>query len=196
MSKKIFLIIFLLLLATLAGLYVIFDVNKNNVVNYHNENALTDANNQTMGPGLPLRLTIPSINVDTEIIRVGLDNNGSVAVPEGPSQVAWFQLGPRPGQKGSAIITGHFGPWKNGAHSVFDNLDKLKPGDKIYVKNDQDITLTFTVRESRIYDASETPAEVFNKNNGIYLNLITCNGDWIASQKTYTKRLVVFTNAV
>ncbi len=123
-------------------------------------------------------------------------NDGTVGVPEGPLQVAWFQLGPRPGQKGSAIITGHYGPWKSGASSVFDNLNKLKPGDKIYIKDDNGTTLTFAVTKTTIYDPSQSVPEVFNKNDGAYLNLITCNGDWVANQKTYTKRLVVFTSEV
>ncbi len=159
------------------------------------ENVNTLPATTQIGPGLPVRLIIPSINVDAPIIYVGLAPDGSVDVPKGPDQVAWFQFGPRPGAKGSAVITGHYGPWRNGANSVFDNLYKLKQGDKIYVKDDKGISLTFTVRDSHIYNPNESVPEVFSKDDGTYLNLITCHGDWLANQKTYTKRLVVFTDA-
>ena len=55
-------------------------------------------------------------------------------VPKQPDDVAWFDLGFRPGQKGSAVIDGHSG-WKDNRPAVFDNLSKLKNGDKIYVED-------------------------------------------------------------
>src|SRR5581483_10711495 len=82
-------------------------------------------------PALPVRLIIPSIHVDAAVEQLGLAPDKSVDVPKGPYDVAWFDLGPRPGEQGSAVISGHFGPWLNGAHSVFDNLNQVKPGDSI-----------------------------------------------------------------
>jgi sortase A len=148
------------------------------------------------GIGLPVQLTIPSINVDAKIIYVALAPDGSVDTPKGPSEVAWYQLGPRPGEQGSSVITGHYGPWRSGAGSVFDNLSDLKKGDKVYVKDDKGETLTFEVRESRLYQPDQDAKAVFNVNDGKHLNLITCSGDWLADQKTYTQRLVVFTDRV
>jgi len=67
---------------------------------------------------------IPSINIDAAIEYVGLTSNGAMAVPKGPNDVGWFELGPRPGDIGSAVIAGHDG-WKDGIPAVFDNLSKL-----------------------------------------------------------------------
>lgn len=189
-------------LAALAGLIVLICVLYfafNFSPPYSISNGTPSAENNTeikdeiaKGPGLPARLIIPSINVDAKIIYVGLDSKGAVDTPKGPAEVAWFKLGPRPGQTGSAVITGHFGPWQTGANSVFDNLHKLKNGDKIYVKDDKGLSLAFSVTDSRIYKPDESPTEVFSKNDGIYLNLITCSGDWLKNQKTYTERRVIF----
>lgn len=143
--------------------------------------------------GLPAQLIIPSIGVDAPVINMGLAADGSVGVPKGPSEVAWYQLGPRPGTQGSAVITGHYGPWRDGSHSVFDTLHQLQEGDEIQVKDDNGYMFAFIVRETRMYKSHESPVEVFQKNDGTYLNLITCQGEWLASQKTYTQRLVVFT---
>ena len=194
--KNIFTKIFTgIVIAALAGVSLYVALVKQNAL----DSQLTANQNQVrldQGPGLPRRLVIPSINVDAPVIYVGLASDGTVDVPKGPQETAWFQLGPRPGQQGSAVITGHFGPWRNGGASVFDNLDKLKVGDIIYVKDNENNQLSFKVQESRIYQSDESPKEVFNNNDGIYLNLITCNGEWLANQKTYTQRLVVFTEAV
>lgn len=168
------------------------------------ENKITDTDglniqniqNGQSDPGLPSRLVIPSINVDAKITYVGLDSNGAVGAPDGPYDTAWYKLGPRPGVKGSAVITGHYGPWRTGENSVFDDLHKLKKGDQIYVRDDKGSLISFAVKEIRTYDLNESVPEVFIKNDGIYLNLITCSGEWIQDQKTYTQRLVVFTQAI
>ncbi len=156
----------------------------------------TTNNQQLTNPGLPKRLVIPTIGVDAPVINVGLTSSGAVDTPKGPSEVAWYQLGPRPGAEGSAVITGHFGTWRDGSGSVFDDLNKLKMGDKIYLKDDAGAELVFKVIESKMYQPNQSPAEVFNKTGGAFLNLITCQGDWLANQKTYNQRLVIFTELV
>jgi LPXTG-site transpeptidase (sortase) family protein len=118
-----------------------------------------------------------------------------VGTPEGPSDTAWFNIGPRPGDNGSAVIAGHYGPWKTGQGSVFDNLNNLKIGDKIYIEGEKGTTATFVVRELRTYSQNEYAPEVFNSSDGkAHLNLITCEGTWSDAQKTYSNRLVVFTD--
>jgi len=145
-------------------------------------------------PGVPINLKIPSVGVDAAIESIGL-TDGAVGVPKGPSTTAWFNLGPKPGEMGSAIITGHFGPWRNGAHSVFDNLSKIKIGDKVYVRDNNGQTRSFSVIDIKTYSGDAVVPEIFNKSDAVYLNIITCSGDWLANQKTYTQRLVVFTKA-
>ncbi len=146
--------------------------------------------------GVPVRVMIPSIGVNALVEQKGLAKDGSVGVPSGPYDTAWYNLGARPGEQGSAVITGHYGPWKNGAKSVFDNLGNLKSGDKIYVVDDKGIVNSFVVTSSHVYPSNASAPEVFNKNDGVYLNLITCHGEWLKNQKTYTDRLVIFTQKI
>lgn len=144
--------------------------------------------------GLPVRLKIPSINIDAAIEYVGLKANGEMGVPKDTANVAWFKLGSRPGENGSAVIAGHFGVLENGEGSVFDNLKKLGRGDKIYVEDEKGTTITFVVREKRSYEADEDASGVFSSNDGkSHLNLVTCQG-WNIVSESYTKRLVIFTD--
>lgn len=146
-------------------------------------------------PGLPVRFSIPKINVDSSIEYVGLTPDGTMDITKRPDDVAWFQLGPRPGAKGSAVIAGHYGHWKDGSGSIFDNLNTVRAGDKIYVTDDQGVTTTFVVRESRLFDPKADASVVFDSHDGVaHLNLITCDGVWDANSKSYSKRLVVFTD--
>lgn len=142
--------------------------------------------------GLPLRLRIPIIQVDAVVDYLGLTPEGLMDVPEGPVTVGWYKHGPRPGEKGNAVIDGHFG-WKNNLPAVFDNLHKLHIGDKIYVEDNAGVINTFVVRELRRFDPEADATEVFISTDGkSHLNLITCEGIWNAASKTFSKRLVVF----
>lgn len=148
-----------------------------------------------VSPGLPIRLQIPKIKVDAALESVGLTPQGAVGVPKGPTNAAWFNLGPRPGENGSAVIDGHYGVWKNGKATVFNNLYKLRPGDKLYVKDKKGSTTAFVVREFRTYGPEDDASEVFISSDGkAHLNLITCEGIWDKVSKSYSKRLVVFTD--
>jgi LPXTG-site transpeptidase (sortase) family protein len=158
-------------------------------------NYLTSISRQSKSQAsLPVRLIIPSIRVNANVIEVGLASDGSVDVPRGPYDVAWFNGGPPPGLPGSSVIVGHYGRWQNGANSVFDNLKKLYKGDKIYVENDRGVVTTFVVKEIRIYDRGDSVPDIFHKNEGTHLNLITCSGAWIPGKNTYNQRLVVFSD--
>lgn len=141
--------------------------------------------------GVPIHLSIPAIGIDTQIEKVGLTSNGAMDVPKGRINAGWFELGTRPGEMGSAVIAGHSG-WKGNLSAVFDNLDKLHKGDKIFVKDDKGEVMTFVVREGRLYSPTADSVEIFNTKDGSHLNLITCAGIWSEVTKTSSKRLVVF----
>jgi LPXTG-site transpeptidase (sortase) family protein len=149
-------------------------------------------NLKQINSGLPTRIEIPKISVDAAIEYVGLTPQGAMAVPTGPTSTAWFDLGPRPGENGSAVIAGHEG-WKDGIRAVFDDLYKLRAGDEVYVKDEEGATTTFVVRDVRTYGQNGDASDVFGSSDGkAHLNLITCEGIWNAAEKSYSNRLVVF----
>lgn len=149
---------------------------------------------EKVNSGLPIRLTIPKINVDAAVEYVGFTSDGAMGVPAGPTDVAWFDLGPRPGENGSAVIAGHEG-WKDNIQAVFDNLYKLHIGDKIYVEDKNGSATTFVVRKMQTYGENQDFSDVFRSSDGkAHLNLITCEGTWNATQESYPNRLVVLTD--
>ncbi len=144
--------------------------------------------------GLPIRLKIPKIKVDAAVEYVGRTPEGAMDVPKNQENVAWFELGQRPGENGTAAIAGHYGR-KNNRASAFDTLYKLRKGDKIYVEDDKGEVITFVVRESRRYDPDADASDVFGSNDGrSHLNLITCEGAWDEASQSYSHRLVIFTD--
>jgi len=147
------------------------------------------------GVGLPVHLKIPKIGVDAAIEDVGLIPDGSMGVPDKLADVAWYKLGPRPGQQGSAVIAGHRSS-KEWMPAVFDNLHDLRPGDYLYIEDDKGSTITFIIRESRTYDPEANAGDVFSQSDGVHLNLITCDGTWNEAQESFSKRLVIFADAL
>ncbi len=146
--------------------------------------------------GLPVRLQIPVIGVDSAIEDATITPDGRMDVPAGSVNVAWFALGPHPGQVGSAVIGGHYGI-ENGIPFVFYQLNKLKVGDKIYIIDDKNNTLAFIVRRIASFDRNADATTVFTSQDGLaHLNLITCEGVWNQVNGNYPQRLVVFTDAI
>ena len=100
---------------------------------------------------LPVRLRIPAIEVDAYVGAVGVNSSGEMAVPANSHDVGWFEFGPHPGERGSSVIAGHLDS-VSGEGGVFVELNKLQMGDLLYIEDDRGVTVTFRVRESRIYD--------------------------------------------
>lgn len=141
---------------------------------------------------LPIRLKIPSIAVDAPITHAGFTTAGAMDAPKSQGDVAWFSRGPRPGAIGSAVMSGHYG-WVNKRGSVFNKLNTLRAGDKLYVIDEKQKTTTFVVRKSQEYTKDADALAVFSSRDGkSHLNLVTCSGTWVQSLQTYTHRLVIF----
>jgi LPXTG-site transpeptidase (sortase) family protein len=141
-----------------------------------------------------IRLKIPEINVDIVVEQLGLTIDGFMDASKDPASAAWFALGPRPGEKGSAVISGHYG-WKNGMPAIFDNLHKLVKGDRLYVEDEKGAITTFVVQEIRTYGQNDDVSAVFTSSDGkAHLNLITCEAVWDKVSKSYSNRLVVFSD--
>lgn len=141
-------------------------------------------------PELPVRLKIPSINVNSAIQYVGVNSAGEMATPSNVFEVGWYKLGVIPGEKGSAVIAGHLDGQK-GEVGVFSNLSKLKIGDELYVEGNKGRQIAFAVRAIHLAEPGYVE-EVFMASDSAHLNLVTCGGVWKKDDKSYSKRLIVF----
>jgi len=151
---------------------------------------------RSVSQGLPVRLIIPIINVDSAIEDAFITPDGRMDVPSGSKNVAWFALGPRPGNTGSSVIGGHFGI-RDGTPFVFYDLNKLKIDDRIYIVDDEGVVRVFAVSLIKSFDRDADSTTVFTSHDGAaHLNLITCEGVWNKVDDTYPSRLVIFTDLV
>jgi hypothetical protein len=147
--------------------------------------------------GLPVRLKIPAIGVDAPVEQVGKTPDGAMEVPRDFYDTAWYQLGPRPGETGNAVIDGHVDSTTGKA--IFWDLRKLVHGEQIIVVGDDGVERHFVVSDTGAYATADVPlARVFGPATGAHLNLITCDSNTTFNQTThsYDGNLIVYADAV
>lgn len=138
----------------------------------------------------PVRVTIPAIGVDAGVQDVGLADDGSMGVPIGYEDVAFYQLGVDPGQQGYSAFTGHISSIYY--PGVFYNIDELSKGNTVHIFGDDGTELVFLVQEVHRYSADSFPMDkVFAPTNTPGVALITCGGDWDPVAHLFADRILV-----
>ena len=157
----------------------------------------------TQGPVLPASeptaITIPSIEVSSVVDQVGLNPDNTMEVPQpGPlfDNAAWYKFSPTPGELGPAVVIGHIDSAENGP-SVFFDLTKLEPGQRIDVARADGTTATFEVERTEVYPKDEFPLQtVYGNTDHAALRLITCGGSFDSGNGSYEDNVVVFARMV
>lgn len=145
---------------------------------------------KVMARSEPTRIRIPKIALDTSIVPVGLDANGSMALP-GYDVGGWYNGGPTPGEMGPATIVGHVDSTTDRA--VFWHLRELVPGDIVAVDRQDGSTANFRVTELKLVPQDAFPTtEVYGDIPYAGLRLITCGGTYNEATGRYSHNTVIF----
>lgn len=137
----------------------------------------------------PSRLVIPRINLNATIEARGLDANRNMLTAKDFHHVAWYDLGPAPGQPGDALLNGHVNWWTGSA--VFTRLAQLRKGDAIIVIRADGSSVRFKVTTKRTVDWNARVASLFAPSAVATLTLITCTGTWNPLIQSDSQRLLV-----
>ena len=121
-------------------------------------------------------LRIPAIGVATTLLDLGLNDDRTVEVPQDAALAGWYDLGPVPGQVGSAVILGHVD--SRAGPAVFHRLRELVAGDRVVTRLSDGSVSTFRVDRVVTYANEDFPArQVYAGSPGrATLNLVTCGG--------------------
>lgn len=142
-------------------------------------------------PGTPLTLGIPDLDVVGDIVPVGLLADGTYDVPVDPATAGWLSSGPRPGERGPAVIAGHVDSRKLGP-GLFWRLADLQVGAQVTITTEL-TTLTFVVDAVEQYPKDEFPTQaVYGPVPIPSLRLITCGGSFDSSTRHYRDNIVVY----
>lgn len=146
----------------------------------------------TVLPGSePLTVSIPTIDVRSRLVDLGLEPDGAMEVPKDPAQAGWFSRGAAPGALGPAVLAGHV-TW-DGTPAVFYRLGSLRPGDRVTVSRKDRMTAVFVVDRVARYPKTRFPTEaVYGSIDHAGLRLITCGGSYDGANRRYLANVVVF----
>ena len=146
----------------------------------------------------PVSMAIPSIGVRSDLLRLGVNGDGTVEVPPlaPDDQAGWYQRGPAPGAVGPAVVLGHVdsAEWGPG---VFFDLGALRPGDEITVTREDGSAAVFAVDRVERHRKDDFPTiEVYGNTDDAQLRLITCGGAFDPDARSYEDNVVAFASLV
>jgi len=143
----------------------------------------------------PVRLQIPALGVDTGLLDLGLQDDGTLEVPPDGASVGWFTGAPTPGAMGPAVIVGHV-DWA-GELGLFYYLKDLAIQDEITVTRADGTLARFRVTSNEEFPKDEFPTDaVYGNIDHAGLRLITCGGEFDRQARSYTDNIIVFADLV
>lgn len=140
--------------------------------------------------GEPVTVHAPDAAIDATLVPVGLQPDGAMELPT-TGTAAWYDLGPRPGDPGPAVILGHVdsvdGP------DVFYGLSSLEPGNVVYVDDATEVRRAFVVEDVEVVPKDTLPYErIWPDSDEPLLRLITCGGEYDLAHGGYQHNVVVY----
>ena len=146
----------------------------------------------------PVSVAIPEIGVRSPLLRLGLNPDGTIQVPDlatSADEAAWYKYSATPGQIGAAVIEGHVDSQVGPA--VFYRLGALHPGDRIDVTLADRMTAVFRVTGVREYAKDNFPTTmIYGATNYASLRVVTCGGTFDSGSGHYLGSVVVFASLV
>lgn len=152
------------------------------------DRALTHTTAPTIEP-TGMRIQIPKIGVDASIEDLGT-HDGELETPAQWQDAGWYDMTPKPGEQGTAVLVGHVDSHTGPA--VFYRLHELRPGDPVLVSA-AGHSFTYVIASSNSYpETSPKLSDVFAPSRaGSALVLLTCSGDFNRATERYNQRLLV-----
>jgi hypothetical protein len=139
----------------------------------------------------PEAVAIPAIGVSSPLVRLGLQPDRRMEVPDDYSVAGWYTGGPRPGDRGPAVIAGHVDSRRGPA--VFYRLGELRKGDLIVVRYHGRAEARFRVERTERHPKRAFPtARVYGDTAGAALRLVTCGGSFDRASGHYRDNVIVF----
>ncbi|MFB9567125.1 class F sortase, partial [Saccharopolyspora hordei] len=146
-----------------------------------------------LAPSPPTWIEIPRIAARSSLVPLGLNPDGTVAVPSvhEPMQAGWYRYSPTPGELGPAVVLGHVNG--DGQDGVFARLHELRPGDEVRIGRADGQVARFVVHRMAQEPKSGFPSdEVYGDTPDPQLRLITCGGPFDREARSYRDNIIAF----
>lgn len=145
-------------------------------------------------PIVPARVSIPHLDIDADVIPVGITADAAMEVPTDIRDVGWYTpTAPGSFETGSTVLVGH----RDGVgdpNGVFRYLEGLEPGRRVRITDTLGATYDFRVQSTISVPDNEfslkAPA-LFTSEGPARLVLLTCGGEYVRSMGGYQSTVIV-----
>ncbi len=142
-------------------------------------------------PAPPRRLSIPAARVQTTVEAVGV-RKGGIVVPD-VGHAGWYSGGPRPGEKGRAVIVGHLDTRRG--PGLFARISGLERGTGVAVTDRAGQVHRYrVVGTAQVQKARFPTGSVYGGGRRPVLVLVTCGGPYIEG-RGYRDNVIVYAQA-
>ena len=143
---------------------------------------------------LPQVLEIPAFDVVSDVVPVGKDASGGVAVPDDIRTTGWYERSAWIGaQQGSIVLVGHRDSAADGAGALY-GIEQLEVGDSLVLSAQDGTPQRFRVREIKSVEKTKFSTiveDVFDLASPYRLTLITCGGAFDEAAGSYLSNIIV-----
>lgn len=141
----------------------------------------------------PVGLTIPALDLEVPIDPVGVQADGQMEVPPLAERAGWYRFGASPGDtEGTAVVAAHVDSIASAGLGPFARLGELAVGDVVEVTLEDGTVRRYAVASVASVPKTEVPwADVFTRDGGPRLVLVTCGGDFRRDVRSYTNNIIV-----
>lgn len=142
-------------------------------------------------PAVPVHISIPSADVNTAVDAVGAPD-GPISVPS-IGLAGWWKGGPRPGERGRAVIIGHLDTARG--PGLFAKVPGLQPHTLIDVTDRRGAVHRYrVVGRAQVRKDRFPTSEVYGGGRTPVLVLVTCGGPYIQG-KGYRDNVLIYARA-
>ncbi len=140
----------------------------------------------------PVRISIPTLNVNAPVTPEGVDATGEMAIPEDIRTIGWYQWGSTPGASaGSTVMVGHVDSAKSGAGAFF-TLRTIADSAAITITTADGQSHVYRVIAREEFAKTVVPlAAIFDQSGPPRLVLATCGGAFDRATGSYEDNIVV-----
>jgi LPXTG-site transpeptidase (sortase) family protein len=144
----------------------------------------------------PMRLTIPTIGLDTVPVPVGLDRANRPVVPK--YDVGWYTHSALPGQGENVVLWGHVARWRDTPTipAPFARLQEVTLGTELEVETTDGTAHRYVV--TRMVQVRPDEVQYILPTGTEQLTLVSCIGEWVILDgvRTRDRRLIVIATPV
>jgi hypothetical protein len=150
---------------------------------------------EPLSASAPVSVSISALDVRSDVVLLGLEDDGAMEVPQGAHLAGWYEESPTPGELGPSVLAGHV-DWAD-EDGVFHDLEALEIGNEIAVLREDGSVATFRVDRVDTYAKADFPTDaVYGDIDHAGLRLITCGGYFDEDTGDYEDNVVVFAELV